>query len=217
MLSKKLLITRQPILAVAAIITFALSSIAHAGSADVVFGNLGSSGTGSLGTQNSDVGQNVNNYIAQGFTAAGLNLNVTSISLGLFGDSVPATIAIFADNFGAPAASPLFTSSVTNVGAKGIYAFSFTGANLTSGSSYWVIPQSDLSWYLNSPGSAPTSQNSSGYSFTSTLENFEGSGWSAAASDRYSISVEAVPEPSTYALLLLSGAASLWALKRRKS
>jgi hypothetical protein len=117
MLSKKLLITRQPILAVAAIITFALSSIAHAGSADVVFGNLGSSGTGSLGTQNSDVGQNVNNYIAQGFTAAGLNLNVTSISLGLFGDSVPATIAIFADNFGAPAASPLFTSSVTNVGA----------------------------------------------------------------------------------------------------
>ena len=28
---------------------------------------------------------------------------------------------------------------------------------------------------------------------------------------------EAVPEPSTYALLLLSGAASLWALKHRKS
>jgi hypothetical protein len=31
------------------------------------------------------------------------------------------------------------------------------------------------------------------------------------------VTVEAVPEPSTYALLLLSGAASLWALKRRKS
>ena len=29
--------------------------------------------------------------------------------------------------------------------------------------------------------------------------------------------VQLVPEPSTYALLLLSGAASLWALKRRKS
>ena len=28
---------------------------------------------------------------------------------------------------------------------------------------------------------------------------------------------QSVPEPSTYALLLLSGAASLWALKRRKS
>ena len=28
---------------------------------------------------------------------------------------------------------------------------------------------------------------------------------------------QSVPEPSTYALLLLGGAASLWALKRRKS
>jgi hypothetical protein len=31
------------------------------------------------------------------------------------------------------------------------------------------------------------------------------------------LTIDAVPEPSTYALLLLSGAASLWALKRRKS
>jgi len=31
------------------------------------------------------------------------------------------------------------------------------------------------------------------------------------------LNIDAVPEPSTYALLLLSGAASLWALKRRKS
>ena len=29
--------------------------------------------------------------------------------------------------------------------------------------------------------------------------------------------VQLVPEPSSYALLLLSGAASLWAFKRRKS
>jgi len=31
------------------------------------------------------------------------------------------------------------------------------------------------------------------------------------------VNIDAVPEPSTYALLLLSGAASLWALKRRQS
>ncbi|MFZ4484095.1 MAG: PEP-CTERM sorting domain-containing protein [Chthoniobacterales bacterium] len=31
------------------------------------------------------------------------------------------------------------------------------------------------------------------------------------------VSVEVIPEPSTYALLLLSGAASLFALRRRKS
>jgi len=33
----------------------------------------------------------------------------------------------------------------------------------------------------------------------------------------FNLTIDAVPEPSTYALLLLSGAASLWALKRRKS
>jgi hypothetical protein len=38
---------------------------------------------------------------------------------------------------------------------------------------------------------------------------------SQQVSDLYQ--VQSVPEPSTYALLLLSGAASLWALKRRKS
>ena len=43
---------------------------------------------------------------------------------------------------------------------------------------------------------------------------------SAVADDEAGIIVgtlEVIPEPSTYALLLLSGAASLWALRRRKS
>ncbi len=39
----------------------------------------------------------------------------------------------------------------------------------------------------------------------------------AVPGDVFAISVETVPEPSTYALLLFSGAASLWALRRRKS
>jgi hypothetical protein len=36
-------------------------------------------------------------------------------------------------------------------------------------------------------------------------------------SEVFQFSAETVPEPSTYALLLLSGAGALWALKRRKS
>jgi hypothetical protein len=194
-------VTRQPNLLVAAILALAINSVAQHASAAVVFGNLGTSGTGALGTTNTDIGPTINNYLAQGFTAASPNLTVTSISLGLFGDgSIPSTVSIFADNFGAPAATPLFTSSVTNVGAKGTYAFSFTGANLTNGSNYWVIPQSDVSWYLNSPGSVPTAQNSSGYVFTNTLENVGGGGWAGAGSNRYSVSVQAVPEPTTYAM-----------------
>jgi hypothetical protein len=200
-LKEVLPVTRQPNLLVAAILALAINSAAQHASADVVFGNLDTSGTGALGTTNTDIGPTANDYLAQGFTAASPNLIVTSISLGLFGDgSIPSTVSIFADNFGAPAATPLFTSSVTNVGAKGTYAFSFTGANLTNGSNYWVIPQSDVSWYLNSPGSAPTAQNSSGYVFTNTLENLGGGGWSTAGSNRYSISVQAVPEPTTYAM-----------------
>ena len=41
--------------------------------------------------------------------------------------------------------------------------------------------------------------------------------FTSATMGSLSVSAEVVPEPSTYALLLLSGAASLWALKHRKS
>ncbi len=187
--------------------------------AEVVFGNLGTSGTGALGTTNTDVGPTAGDYLAQGFTAASPNLTVTSVTLGLFGDgSIATTVAIFADNFGEPAASPLFTSATVNVGAKARYEFSFSGATLTAGSTYWVIPQSDVSWYLNNPGSAPVAQNSSGYTFVNTLENIGGGGWTGAGSNRYSISVAAaVPEPSTYALAALGlGAAGLVGARRRK-
>jgi hypothetical protein len=40
--------------------------------------------------------------------------------------------------------------------------------------------------------------------------------WAYETTPGQAIEVGAVPEPSTYALLLLSGAASLWALRRRK-
>lgn len=208
---------RQLMFCVAAIMALALGSVAHAVPSNVVFGNLGTSGTGGLGSTNTDIGPTLGNYLAQGFTAASPNLSVTSVSLGLFGDgSIPSTVSIFADNFGVPAASPLFTSAVTNVGAKGTYAFSFTGANLTNGSSYWVIPQSDVSWYLNSPGSAPTAQNSSGYVFTNTLEN-SGSGWGTAGSNRYSVSVQAVPEPTTYAMAAAAAGLLGFAKWRRRN
>lgn len=211
--------TRQSNLLVAAILALAINSVAQHASAAVVFGNLGTSGTGTLGNTNTDIGPTANDFLAQGFTAASPNLNVTSISLGLFGTSestIPASIAIFADNFGSPAASPLFTSSVANIGDKGTYAFSFTGANLTNGSSYWIIPQTDVSWYLNSPGSVPTAQNSSGYNFTNTLENIDGGGWVEAGSKRYSVSVQAVPEPATYAMAAVGFAAAGLARWRRR-
>jgi hypothetical protein len=184
----------------------------------VVYGNLGVSGTGAITNTNTDVGAGVNNFIAQGFTASSPDLDVTSITLGLFGaseGSVPATIGIYADNFGQPAVSALYTSAVTNVGTTGLYNFSFTGAQLTNGSSYWVIPQTAVSWYTAAP--VPAGLNSSGYVFTQTVESSSLAGpWAAAGSNRYSLSVQAVPEPTTYALGAIGIAAAGFARWRRR-
>jgi hypothetical protein len=184
----------------------------------VVYGNLGVSGTGAITNTNTDVGPGVNSFIAQGFTASSPDLDVTSITLGLFGaseGSVPATIGIYADNFGQPAVSALYTSAVTNVGTTGLYNFSFTGAQLTNGSSYWVIPQTAVSWYT--AATAPAGLNSSGYVFTQTVESSSLAGpWAAAGSNRYSLSVQAVPEPTTYALGAIGIAAAGFARWRRR-
>lgn len=63
---------------------------------------------------------------------------------------------------------------MTSIGVNGTCMFSFSGVNLTNGTSYWVLPQTDMPWYFGS--SAPTGQNSSGYTFANTLENIDGGG-----------------------------------------
>jgi hypothetical protein len=183
---------------------------------NVVFGNLETSGTGAITNTNTDVGPTAGFNIAQSFTAASPNLNVASITLGLFGDgAISTTVGIFSDNSGEPAAAPLFTSSAVTVGAKGLYSFGFSGATLTAGLNYWVYPLADVSWYTAS--TVPVAQNSSGYAYNATEEN-DGSGWVPAGSNRYSISVSAVPEPSTYALAAVGlGVAGFVRARRRKS
>lgn len=169
---------------------------------DVVFGNLGSSGTNSVGNFNADIGDGSVPFLnaAQGFTVAAPNRLVTSASMWLFGDgAIPTTVGIFADNAGVPAASPLFTSDSVDVGAKALYQFSFSNAALTDGASYWIRPitATEISWYL--AGGAPTAQNSSGYASNGALDN-SGSGWVASSTNNWALSITAVPEPSTYAL-----------------
>jgi hypothetical protein len=189
---------------------------ARVATAEVVFGNLGTSGTGAITNTNTDVGPTAGLDIATSFTTGTSNLNVTSITLGLFGDgAISTTVDIFADATGEPAPSSLFSSSAVTVGVKGLYTFSFSGATLTANNTYWVIPQADVAWYIAS--AAPVEQNLSGYAFNATSEN-SGSGWLSAGSNRYSISVTAVPEPSTYALAAVGlGVAGFVRARRRKS
>lgn len=196
--------------------------------AEIVFGNLGASGSTTLGTTNTDIGTQDPvdiNWIAQGFnTGTSSNLTISSVTLGIFGsdgDAIPLTVSIFASGTGGvPAASPLFTSSITNVGSTGKYAFNFTSAVLQPNTDYFIVP-SGGSWYWNTGSpAAPVGQNASGYTYVSTLESYNqgvtpGGPWDTGSSSRYSVSVEAVPEPSSLVMAGL-GAGGLAMLERTR-
>lgn len=181
----------------------------------VVYGNLGPSGTAALSGAYSAVGSGAMAAIAQGFTPSGLRREVTSISLGvgpLFSSSATSRLSIYPDNGGVPGSFALYnsTGSVT-VTSDAVYTWNFSNAHLTSGSTYWVYPDGDLKWYQVGSYDSPSAQNSSGYSYAGTIGSFAGP-WGPTSAG-YSISVEAVPEPSTWCMALAGlacGGVSLW-------
>ena len=198
---------------------------------EVVFGNLGSDGNGSIGTLNMDIGTGLiddANWVAEGFnTGTSSFLTITSVTLGIWGTSsgtVPITVSIY-EGTGAPTepdASPLYTSDVTNVGLQNRYQFNFTGgAVLLPSTSYFILANTG-SWYYNANTlpAEPTGQNSSGYTFVSTLQsNYTGTTpagpWITSESTRFSVSITAVPEPSTFALGTICVMAACFISKRR--
>lgn len=184
---------------------------------NVVFGNLGSSGTNSVGSFNSDIGPIAGFRLAQGFTAASPKLSVQSVSLWLFGEGTTGSVSIYDATSLAPPGGPgdpVATSSSQTIGAKGLYQFSFSGLELTNAANYWIVPNGNVSWYL--AGSSPTAQNASGYAFNGALERTDGGFWQTAGTDLMSVSINAVPEPTTYALGAIGIAAVGLARWRRR-
>jgi MYXO-CTERM domain-containing protein len=224
MTSRSLFIRSLGVAATLAAVTFCSLNA----QAEIVFGNLGASGTTPLGTTNTDIGTQDPvdiNWLAQGFnTGTSSNLTISAVTLGIFGSdagTIPLTVSIFASGpGGGPAALPLYTSSVTNVGSTTKYAFNFTGAVLQPNTDYFIVP-SGGSWYWNTGSpAAPLGQNASGYSYVSTLESYSqgvtpAGPWETAGSTRYSVSVEAVPEPSSLVMAGL-GAGGLAMLERTR-
>lgn len=196
----------------AAAILAAVAFCSRNAQAEIVFGNLGATGTNALSTTTTDLGtQQANNvnWLAQGFnTGAASKLVVDSVTLGIFGSNigtVPLTVSIFSSTGGLPDQA-IFTSNPTNVGLQDKYTFSFTGAVLQANTDYFVVPNGG-SWYLHTGSpAAPQGQNSSGYSYTRTVDSQAqtttpaGPWTDPAISDRYSVSITAVPEPSTVGL-----------------
>ncbi len=206
--------------------------------AEVVFGNLGNSGTSSLGSSVTDFGNNppitnLTQRLAQGFTtgASSEYLTVQSITLGLFAATPPAstidmTVGIYANDGGKPASSASFTSSSVSIGDTGRYVFGFTNTVLDPSTPYWIIPStaSTGSWVENFSSTAPTARNGSGYGYLEALRfgDFDEEGppvawYSAPTKQGLAVSITAVPEPSTYAMAAIgAGVAGLLGWRRRK-
>ena len=178
--------------------------------AGVVLSNMGANGlTDTSGPTNTDI--LASNWLASGFTTGADALKLDWVSIVGFNNDVGSkTVAIYSDNAGSPG-TLVATSSGTTVTSKDVYQFNFSGTNLAASTSYWVLPQVGLSWYIESANAAPTAQNASGFSYLGVKTSTNsGSSWNTSAFN-YTVGISAspaaVPEPAITSLVCVGGIA----------
>jgi MYXO-CTERM domain-containing protein len=211
-----------------------LSLCLVAGSArasQVVFGNLGSDGLGTLTTTAFTASSQ--NWLAQGFTVGGTNTFLSSISIGLLGTGT-ATVSLYSSLAGIPDQSLVSVSqAIASEDPALVQSFSFNNFSLTNGASYWVVVNRSgggwFSWVFNADEATPSGQNSSGWvalSPATRRTSNGGSTWTSSGANTFasfSISAssspptpEPIPEPGTWAAAaLLIGAAAYVRWRRR--
>jgi hypothetical protein len=91
---------------------------------------------------------------------------------------------------------------------------------MATNTTYWIVPSAGLNWSFRSNFSAfPTQQNQSGYSYIGAYESTNsGASWLAVEGGQaaYAVSIQAVPEPSTYAMAVAgAGLVGLMRWRRR--
>jgi hypothetical protein len=197
---------------------FAIAALAMASSASVqaavVLSNMGSSGLDNTsGTVNVDIIDS--GLIASGFETGSVAQQLDWVSI-VAENNNPGTMSvqIFSNNAGNPGSS-IATSTGTTVGSKNVYQFNFSGVTLTANTTYWVLPQSGLKWYVENTNTAPTAQNGSGFTYEGTRYTEEGDWYTSGFNYTIAVSTTSdgppppapIPEPALTSLLCLSGIA----------
>ena len=195
-----------------------LSSAPSVATAGVVYGNLGSNGdTPATAGVDSITLNSATRYSAAGFntgaaTVGALKLN--SVTLALSGSVAPSKVQIWSSTGSGTAALPSALLSVSAVANSvtpltgNLFTYSFSanpqdGVQLAASTDYWLVLQGPATWETQDPSSLPGVQNGSTYT---SIANYvrssinSGSTWSTPSVSQVGISLNAVPEPSTYAL-----------------
>ena len=201
----------------------------------VVYGNLGNSGTNALsGSTNAFVSDT--QWLAQAFTVGGTNTILQTVSAGLYDtEATTATLRLFPNVSGVPGGSAIATQTqVVNQTTASLFVFNFN-AQLVSGSTYWAVlssadgAETGFNWAFNNAGNAPSTRNTSGWTFPDDGETLigtklttnSGATWGDSGVNRpasISITATAVPEPSTYAMAAAAaGLYGLAKLRRRRT
>jgi len=202
----------------------------------VVFGNLGTAGTddpseftptyliNTTGTTN-----NTNRAIAQAFNTGSATfgaLKLNSVTLAVYGQGTNKTSTLKIYSGTTEPTTLLGTSDPISVLADskpGSYTYFFSvnpqdGVQLIANTQYWVSLETSGVYWADS-GSQPTNNlNGSTYTYSATSRKNGSNTWVAASSySGLGISVNVVPEPSTYAMAGIGvGLAGLAQLRRRK-
>jgi len=198
------------IFAIAALAMVSSSSVQAA----VVLSNMGPNGV----TDTSDITNTVitnDALLAAGFKTGSVAQQLDWVSL-VAKSANPGTkfVQIFSNNAGNPGSS-IASSAGTSVGGKNVYQFNFSGVTLAANTTYWVLPQSGLDWYVEAANAAPTAQNGSGFTYQGSRYTEEGDWFASGFNYTLGVSTTSdeppppgpVPEPALTSLLCLSGIA----------
>jgi hypothetical protein len=214
-----------------------LSLVPSVAKAGVVYGNLGNAGTDdptefspTYLINTAGTGATTNRALAQAFNTGAATfgaLKLNSVSLALYAQTTnkSATLSVFT---GLTEPTTFVGSSLTstvpvNSSAPFLVDFSFSldpqdGLQLSDNTQYWVVLDTNGVYWADS-GIAPTGLNGSTYSYGDTSRKNGSNVWvnTSATMSGLGISINAVPEPSTYVMAGIgAGIVGLTQIRRRK-